>query len=258
MTLASWVREEAPEGGTGARITVPVVRLGCESQEDPGALVGGGSAGLWVSVPQTRWFLDRRRAGSDRGEHDLGSRFPVQRNEERVKWCVEGAGLLTEGNTLLVIDKASRDERRKIQTEGAQRLIGSGMLDDLFAKIDAGEVQLDGDGGFIQQLIKTGLERGLQAELTEHVGYEMGDPEAALHGNSRNGSFPKTAGTTPGAAALRIPRARNGTFTPRLVPTGSRRPSPLGEMIVSLYAGGMTVRGIQNHPASTIGGGISH
>src|SRR6218665_484562 len=66
-------------------------------------------------------------------------------------------GLLTEGNTLLVIDKASRDERRKIQTEGAQRLIESGMLDDLFAKIDAGEVQLDGDGGFIQQLIKTGL-----------------------------------------------------------------------------------------------------
>lgn len=57
------------------------------------------------------------------------------------------------------------------------------MLDDLFAKIDAGEVQLDGDGGFIQQLIKTGLERGLQAELTEHVGYEKGDPEARLHEN---------------------------------------------------------------------------
>ena len=94
-------------------------------------------------------------------------------------------GLLTKGNTLLAIDKAAREERRKAQAEGAQRLIESGMLDDLFAKIDAGEVQLDGDGGFIQQLIKTGLERGLQAELTEHVGYEKGDPEAALHPNSR-------------------------------------------------------------------------
>src|SRR6218665_822082 len=69
--------------------------------------------------------------------------------------------------------------------------------------------------------------RGLQAELTEPVGYEKGDPEAALHGNSRNGSFPKTVGTTAGEVELRIPRDRNGTFTPRLVPTGSRRLSQL-------------------------------
>lgn len=126
----------------------------------------------------------------------------------------------------MAIGKASREVRRKSQAEGAQRLIESGMLDDLFAKIDAGEVQLDGDGGFIQQLIKTGLERGLQAELTEHVGYEKGDPEASLHVNSRNGSFPKTVGTTAGEVELRIPRDRNGTFTPRLVPTGRSSPDP--------------------------------
>lgn len=165
----------------------------------------------------------------------------------------KGPGLLTKGNTLLAIDRASREERRKAQAEGAQRLIESGMLDDLFAKIDAGEVQLDGDGGFIRQLIKTGLERGLQAELTEHVGYEKGDPEAALHDNSRNGSFPKTVGTTAGEVELRIPRDRNGTFTPRLVPTGSRRLSQLDEMIISLYAGGMTVRDIEHHLVSTLG-----
>lgn len=163
-----------------------------------------------------------------------------------------------KGNTLLAIDKVSREERRKVQAEGAQRLIESGMLDDLFAKIDAGEVQLDGDGGFIQQLIKTGLERGLQAELTEHVGYEKGDPEAALHENSRNGSFPKTVGTTAGEIELKIPRDRNGTFTPRLVPTGSRRLSQLDEMIISLYAGGMTVRDIEHHLVSTLGVDLSH
>src|SRR6218665_3739341 len=125
------------------------------------------------------------------------------------------------------------------------------MLDDLFAKIDAGEVQLDGDGGFIQQLIKTGLERGLQAELTEHVDYEKGDPEAALHGNSRNGSFPKTVGTTAGEVELRIPRDRNGTFTPRLVPTGSRRLSQLDEMTVSLYARRGARPGPQHPPLPT-------
>lgn len=158
----------------------------------------------------------------------------------------------------MAIDRASREARRKAQGEGAQRLIESGMLDDLFAKIDVGEVQLDGDGGFIQQLIKTGLERGLQAELTEHVGYEKGDPEAHLHENSRNGSFPKTVGTTAGEVELRIPRDRNGTFTPRLVPTGSRRLSQLDEMIVSLYAGGMTVRDIEHHLVSTLGVDLSH
>ncbi|MHC2187314.1 hypothetical protein ACVLV4_002984 [Rathayibacter agropyri] len=49
----------------------------------------------------------------------------------------------------MAIDRASREERRKVQAEGSRRLIESGMLDDLFAKIDAGEVQLDGDDGFI-------------------------------------------------------------------------------------------------------------
>ncbi len=157
----------------------------------------------------------------------------------------------------MAIDKASREARRKAQAEGAQRLISSGVMDDLFAKIDAGEIELDGADGLIQQLIKTGLERGLQAELIEHVGYEKGDPEAHLHENSRNGSFPKTVGTSVGDVELRVPRDRNGTFTPRLVPTGTRRLSQLDEMIVSLYAGGMTVRDIEHHLAATVGTELS-
>src|SRR6218665_56169 len=258
MTLAPCVREEAPEGGTGARITVPAVRAGPSiTRRSSGSgrrracgSLGLGAANALVPRPSTR----RQRPRRSRSGQSISSSTPTS---ERVKWCVEGVGFLTEGNTLLVIDKASRDERRKIQTEGAQRLIESGMLDDLFAKIHPGEVQLDGDGGFIQQLIKTGLERGLQAELTEHVGYEKGDPEAALHGNSRNGSFLKTVGTTAGEVELRIPRDRNGTFTPRLVPTGSRRLSQLDEMIVSLYAGGVTVRDIEHHLLSPLGVDLS-
>ncbi|MDI6945080.1 IS256 family transposase [Microbacterium barkeri] len=156
------------------------------------------------------------------------------------------------------MDKVAREARRKSQAEGAQRLIESGMLDELFEKIDSGEVQLDGDGGFVQQLIKAGLERGLQAELTSHVGYEKGDPEARLHENSRNGSYPKTVGTTAGEVELRIPRDRNGTFAPRLVPVGTRRLSQLDEMIISLYAGGMTVRDIEHHLVSTLGVDLSH
>ncbi|MFB9960950.1 IS256 family transposase, partial [Agromyces bracchium] len=156
-----------------------------------------------------------------------------------------------------MIDRDARAERRRRQNEAAKRLRESGMLDELFEKIDSGEVQLDGPDGLIQQMIKTGLERGLQTELTEHVGYEKGDPEAGLYPNSRNGSYPKTVGTQVGDVELEIPRDRDGTFIPRLVPRGSRRLSGLDEMIVSLYAGGMTVRDIEHHLAATVGTELS-
>lgn len=158
----------------------------------------------------------------------------------------------------MAIDKQAREERRKAQEERAKRLEDAGVFEDLFARIDAGEIQLDGDGGFIQELVKRGLERGLQTELTDHVGYEKGDPEAHVYPNSRNGSFPKTVGTSVGDVEVRIPRDRDGSFAPRLVPTGSRRLSQLDEMIISLYAGGMTVRDIEHHLASTVGTELSH
>ncbi|MHA0284883.1 IS256 family transposase [Mycobacterium sp. C3-094] len=138
-----------------------------------------------------------------------------------------------------------------------EKLKASGALDELFAKIDAGEVKLDGHDGLIQQLIKAGLERGLQAELTDHLGYERGDPEASLLPNSRNGSYPKTVATQVGEVDLAIPRDRDGTFSPTLVPKGSRRLGGLDEMIISLYAGGMTLRDIEHHLATTIGTEIS-
>jgi transposase-like protein len=124
---------------------------------------------------------------------------------------------------MTMIDKEEREQRRRGQREATDRLKSSGALDDLFAKIDSGEVELDGRDGLIQQMIKAGLERGLRAELTEHLGYERGDEEAALFPNSRNGTFPKTVVSNAGDIDLAIPRDREGTFTPRLVPTGSRR-----------------------------------
>ena len=124
--------------------------------------------------------------------------------------------------------------------DAVEELRASGALDELFAKIDAGEVELTGDGGLIPGLIKAALERGLQAELTDHLGYEKGDPEASMFANSRNGTTPKTVATQVGDVELDVPRDRDGTFTPRLVPKGSRRLGGLDEMIISLYAGGMT------------------
>lgn len=119
-------------------------------------------------------------------------------------------------------------------SELVEELRRSGALDALFAKIDSGEVQLTGDGGLVPSLIKATLERGLAAELSGHLGYEKGDPEARHYPNSRNGSTPKTVASDAGDIELDVPRDRAGTFEPRLVPKGSRRLGGLDDMIISL------------------------
>jgi len=142
-------------------------------------------------------------------------------------------------------DSVERAERRARQRELADRLKASGALDRIFEQIDAGEVPLGGDDGLLKGMLKAALERGLEVELTEHVGYERGDPDASLFPNSRNGTSAKTISSEIGDVELAVPRDRNGSFTPQLVPKGSRRLGGLDEMIISLYAGGMTLRDIQ-------------
>jgi putative transposase len=137
-------------------------------------------------------------------------------------------------------------------------MLDAGLLDDVMDRVDAGGLTLTGEGGFLPEMIKAVLERGLQAELTEHLGYEKGDPAGRGSPNSRNGSTPKTLATEVGDIGLGTPRDRAGTFEPRLVPKGQRRAGGLDDMIVSLYAGGMTVRDIQHHLARTLGTELSH
>lgn len=150
------------------------------------------------------------------------------------------------------------NEPRSAEQEAVNQLVEAGLLDELMSRVDAGEVQLTGEGGFLPAMIKAVLERGLQAELTDHLGYERGDPAGRGSGNSRNGSTSKTVATEVGDVELDTPRDRAGSFEPRLVPKGVRRVGGLDEMIISLYAGGMTVRDIQAHLARTIGTELSH
>ena len=147
---------------------------------------------------------------------------------------------------------------RSAEEAAVEQLVDAGLLDELMDRVDAGELQLTGEGGFLPGLIKAVLERGLAAELTEHVGYEKGDPAGRGSPNSRNGFTPKTVATEVGDVGLDTPRDRDGSFEPRLVPKGARRVGGLDEMIISLYAGGMTIRDIQAHLARTIGTELSH
>ena len=144
-------------------------------------------------------------------------------------------------------------EESRSAREAVDAMVEAGLLDQLFEQIDDGGLQLTGEGGFLPEMIKAVLERGLQAELSEHLGYEKGDPGGRGSPNSRNGFTPKTLSSEVGQVPLDTPRDRAGTFDPRLVPKGARRVGGLDEMIISLYAGGMTIRDIQHHLARTIG-----
>ena len=137
-------------------------------------------------------------------------------------------------------------------------LFSDELLDELMSRVDSGGVSLTGEGGFLPELVKAVLERGMDAELTSHLGYERGDPGGNGSGNSRNGTTPKTLGTEVGDIGLDQPRDRNSTFASRLVPKGARRLGGLEDMIISLYAGGMTIRDIQHHLAATLGTELSH
>jgi putative transposase len=139
-----------------------------------------------------------------------------------------------------------------------QQMVDAGLLDDLMARVGSDGLALTGEGGFLPEMIKAVLERGLQAELTDHLGYEKGDPAGRGTANSRNGSSAKTLATEVGDVPLSVPRDRAGSFEPRLVPKGQRRAGGLDDMIISLYAGGMTVRDIQHHLARTLGTELSH
>ena len=141
-----------------------------------------------------------------------------------------------------------------------RRLLSDEMIDGLLSEVDAGGLNLTGKDGFLNELLKAVLERGLAVEMDEHLGYEKRDRagrEAVGAGNSRNGSTSKTLSTQVGDFSLDTPRDRAGTFTPALVPKGVRRLGGLDEMIISLYAGGMTVRDIEHHLARTLGTEVS-
>jgi putative transposase len=140
----------------------------------------------------------------------------------------------------------------------ADQLADGSWLDELIGAAQDGELHLTGPGGFLSELIRKVLEAGLAVELSDHLGYEKGDPAGRGSPNSRNGSTPKTLLTEVGPVELATPRDRAGSFEPRLVPKGARRlDGGLDEMIISLYAGGMTVRDIEAHLARTLGVEVS-
>jgi len=124
--------------------------------------------------------------------------------------------------------------------------INNDLLDQLLADYQKPEDIL-GENGLLKQLTKAVLERAMQAELTHHLGYPKHDHKGNNSGNSRNGKSKKTLKGDFGSLPLEVPRDRNSSFEPQIVPKGQTRFEGFDDKILSLYARGMTTRQIKQH-----------
>ena len=111
---------------------------------------------------------------------------------------------------------------------------------------------------FFQSLFKEGVEAMLQAELDEHLGYQKHSREGINTGNSRNGVSKKTVKSESlGDMVLNIPRDRNSSFEPELVPKHQRMSGKIEETIIGLYARGMTTSDIEEQVKDLYGVEVS-
>jgi putative transposase len=149
------------------------------------------------------------------------------------------------------------DTKRDEQPPAEVSVIDDELIERLMAQVDAEGVELLGPDGVLTELTKRIMERALDVERSDHLGYERGDPAGRGSGNSRNGTSPKTVLTDAGAIPLEIPRDRNGTFEPQLVAKHERRLEGFNEMVCSLVARGMSVRDTIAHLYETYGVEIS-
>ena len=150
------------------------------------------------------------------------------------------------------------------ETQATPSEILSDMPDDLRGKLPddvvdellAGartEEEIVGPGGLLSQLTKRLVERALEVEITDHVGYEPHREPPGGTGNTRNGSTPKRLITEHGEVEIQTPRDRDGSFSPKIVKKRQRRFEGFDEKILALYSRGLSTRDIEAHIAEIYG-----
>lgn len=127
------------------------------------------------------------------------------------------------------------------------------LAEELVERARSEGVDLVGPDGLLSGLTKNVLEAGLEAEMSEHLGYDRHDPSGKNSGNSRNGTRSKNVLTDVGPVEIEVPRDRDGSFEPQLVKKYQRRLAGVDGMVISLVAKGLTTGEVQAHMAEVYG-----
>src|SRR3954453_16947306 len=146
-----------------------------------------------------------------------------------------------------VVDRAGGRRRvRQALAMPADRRISDEVIDELLAGASS-EEEIAGPGGLLAQLTKRLVERAMEVELTDHLGYEPHAEPPGGTGNTRNGSTPKLLITDHGPVPSDTPRERDGSFEPQIVRKRQRRFEGFDEKILALYSRGLSTRDIEAH-----------
>ena len=133
------------------------------------------------------------------------------------------------------------------------------LVEELLKEFDFKKLtpeQITGKDGLIKQLTKRIVEKAMNTEMDEHLGYEK-NQRNDVSDNSRNGSSKKRITTEVGSVPIDVPRDRNGEFEPQIIPKHKRRFDGFDDKIISMYALGMTTRDIQDHLKDIYGVDVS-
>lgn len=131
------------------------------------------------------------------------------------------------------------------------------LAEQLLAQAKEQGVELVGPNGLLNQLTKNVLETALDAEMTEHLGYDKHDSAGRGSGNSRNGTRAKTVFTEIGPVEIEVPRDTNASFDPQIVRKRQRRLTGIDEIVLSLTAKGLTTGEIAAHFDDVYGATVS-
>jgi putative transposase len=135
--------------------------------------------------------------------------------------------------------------------------IDTKLIDQLLSEHGHRREDIVGETGLLKQLTKALLERVMQAEMTNHLGYEKHDPAGYKTGNSRNGKTKKKLTGEFGQIELETPRDREGSFEPQMIAKHQTRFDGFDDKIISMYSRGMTTREIQGHLEEIYGVDVS-
>jgi putative transposase len=216
----------------------------------------------------TRSTTEQKNLGrlSQLTEAELGLAPALDRGERSEALAIAGAARplgppagrsLPDGMGEEAVDRA-RVRRRVREAVGVPKdpRISDEVIDEMLAGACT-EEEIAGPGGVLAQLTKRLIERAMEVELDDHVGYERHQEPPGGAQNQRNGTSPKTLICEHGKVQIDAPRDRDGSFSPKIVKKRQRRFVGFDDKILALYSRGLSVRDIRAHLAEIYGVEVS-